>query len=488
MPAASETPFNLPIDQALFDACQVGDVDRIRQALRDGADPNARAATGSTPLHTLLDQGTFDDRSAAAKILLAAGAGPHARTDAGVRVTSTHLKTNLLLRNARRGDDSPPPLVLYQGAEHPLFEFILEFAPDAREVGERVHWATVKPARKPLGPEVDADEVLTLCDLYPEVSPEVPDGMTVSFQLAETFGSNDKLRMEFLGQNIPFGGDYSLDFGYHTDASYEQAWRALPKHREVLRLSDLQRRFASPEIRPEETTDRLVEELKLLVASNYYVSDLSDELAAANILSLGQLQAILACQIAPSTLPSPQLTRSLTDHLSYYDILGWNDSDHRIAACLAHGDGLALLDAAIDCSDISVDRHAHFRALMQRFGSTESELLHAVLQGWRIGHRWTGRELWVITRPIEQLVSALTDPTLTPQALQRVLTILALWMSRVPLATGKARALWEAIQPQATEAQVLAMLKRKVEFYRAWIEPYASQYSPAVRAVLDGEP
>jgi hypothetical protein len=71
------------VDEGLLAACVEGDVRRVRAALESHADPNVTDARGVTALH-----------------------------------------------RARRSE-TPKPLVLYRGDEHPLLAWLLQFAPEA---------------------------------------------------------------------------------------------------------------------------------------------------------------------------------------------------------------------------------------------------------------------------------------------------------------------------------------------------------------------
>ncbi len=461
------------VDQGLLAACAEGDVSAVRAALESRADPNVTDARGVTALHRACDGGASGrDRALIVRALLDAGAGPYALDDERRPIATTDLKSALLLRNAQRSE-TPKPLVLYRGDEHPLLPWILQFAPEAEAVGARTHWTEVEPERRPLGPQRDDDTPPSPCDLFAEVSAEVPHGMAVSFQLSESIASNDTVRHELLGRPQNFGREYRLRYGYHTDATLEACWRALPRWRPVYRWSDLVRRFATPTINAVENTLERVRERAEMRARSPFGATWT--IVDAHGLARGG-------RLEPSVAQDE--VQEWVWYLSRLGFLSWNELDHRIARALVAGNGPIVIDGVLDTSDVSVDRHRRLREWLSEQSVSEHEQLRAALFSGHFCVRWTGREAWVATRSIEALTAALTDRPTHPRAFQLLAMLLFQWLKSLPGAQDKARALWEHAAPKLDEDAVVALLERDAARFSPWVAPHAQRYSDAVRARL----
>jgi|ThiBio_1000_plan_1041568.scaffolds.fasta_scaffold06313_4 ankyrin repeat protein len=72
-------------DEKLFEAARRGDLNEVRDALRQGADPTARAERGHTPLHAAALEGHAE----VVGLLIDAGADVNARTS-GTKTTPLH--------------------------------------------------------------------------------------------------------------------------------------------------------------------------------------------------------------------------------------------------------------------------------------------------------------------------------------------------------------------------------------------------------------
>ncbi len=462
------------VEEQLWAACIEGDLPSLRSSLARGADPNARHDDGVTPLHAVCraPQTSPATRAELVRALLTAGASPYARDDDGHEIECAELKSTLLLRNARH-DETPRPLVIFRGDEHPLLPYMLHFEPEAEGVARKTHWTEVEHQRAPLGQRPDQRQTANPCSLFAEASPEVPRGMVVSFQLSESLASNDVLRRELLGREERFGSNYALRYGYHTDATFEQCWRALPRLRPVYRWSDLRRRFAREE-------PLAVESTLTMVRSRGPQRDYDP--FAAHWVIVDAAAVARGDRLPPCVSEDEQA--GWCAFFASRDYLQLNELDLRVARSLLDGGGLLTLDTAINASDVSVDRHARFRAWAQAHGASEHELLRAALFSWQFTQRWTGREAWVATRSIEAITAALIDRPPHAAALQRVLILLTKWLKQFTTAPQKAADLWEHVRPRVSDDAVVAMLERDRALFESWVAPHANALGDAVRARL----